>query len=163
MKIREYQKEDKYQLLRLIAEFRISLARLKSIESKFDLKQANEELEYYLKQEYPILIAEGDSGSIIGYSVCRIQDEVVWNEALFVVHAERRKGVATALFKRSEEIAHKYGNETLYNWVHPNNDASINFLKKQGYNVLNLIEVRKERKTDNLTTHVQVDNYKFRY
>lgn len=163
MEIREYQKQDKYRLLRLIAEFRIALARLKSLESKFDLKQANEELEYYLEQEFPILIAEGKNDSIIGYSVCRIQDDVVWNEALFVVHAERRKGVATSLFKRSEEIAHKYDNETLYNWVHPNNDASINFLKKQGYNVLNLIEVRKERSDDNLTTNIEVDNHKFRY
>jgi hypothetical protein len=35
------------------------------------------------------------------------------------------------------------GGDTLYNWVLPNNYRSIPFLKKHGYDVLNLIEVRK--------------------
>ena len=37
------------------------------------------------------------------------------------------------------------GNETLFFWVHPNNNKMISFLFKQGYDTLNLIEIRKNK------------------
>jgi ribosomal protein S18 acetylase RimI-like enzyme len=163
MKIRDFKDEDKSQLIQLIAEFRITLAKLKHINKDPNLEQAREELEYYLEKSFPIFVAIRDDKTLIGYTVCRIQDDVVWNESLYVIPSERRSGIASALYRRSEKLAEEYGNETLYNWVHPNNDASIAFLKKHGYNVLNLIEVRKERSDDNLTANINVDNHRFRY
>jgi ribosomal protein S18 acetylase RimI-like enzyme len=163
MKIRDFKDADTSQLVKLIAEFRVALAKLKHINKDPNLEKAREELEYYLEKSFPIFVAIKDDETLIGYSVCRIQDDVVWNESLYVVPPQRRKGIASSLYRRSEKLAEEYGNETLYNWVHPNNDASISFLKKQGYNVLNLIEVRKKRSNDNLTTNIEVDSHKFRY
>ena len=35
-----------------------------------------------------------------------------------------------ALLEKAEEIAKEHGNDTLYQYVHPNNDRMLNFLKK---------------------------------
>ena len=62
-----------------------------------------------------------------------------------------------------EIIAEEKGSNTVYNWVHPNNFRSIPFLKKRGYNVLNLIEVCKKRPGEKLTQKIKVGNFEFDY
>ena len=54
------------------------------------------------------------------------------------------------MFKKAEELAADYGDETVFNYVHPNNEAMIGFLRKHGYRVLNLIEMRKPYKGKSL-------------
>ena len=87
----------------------------------------------------------------VGYMVCRIKDDVVWVESIYIKEKYRRFGVATALHDKAEKFAETYGNETVYNYVHPNNHRVIEFLRKCGYTVLNLIEIRKQYKCENLT------------
>ena len=53
--------------------------------------------------------------------------------------------------------------DTLFNYVHPNNDAMINFLKSKGYTVLNLIEIRKPFKGEKNKTTIKVGNNEFDY
>lgn len=67
----------------------------------------------------------------------------MWVESIFVKAEYRRHGVATALHSKAEEIAASNGDDTVYNYVHPNNHCMIEFLRKRGYTVLNLIELRK--------------------
>ena len=98
-----------------------------------------------------------------GYMVCRIQDDVVWVESIYVKEKYRRLSVATALHDKAEKIAEVYGNETVYNYVHPNNHRMIDFLKKRGYTVLNLIEIRKPYKGERLTQTITVGEHKFDY
>ncbi len=45
----------------------------------------------------------------------------------------------------------------------PNNDASILMLKKRGYDVLNLIEIRRKLSDEKLTTSIKVGNHDFKY
>ena len=42
-------------------------------------------------------------------------------------------------------------------------EMSIPFLKKRGYNVLNLIEIRKKRPNEKFTQRINVGNYEFNY
>lgn len=72
-------------------------------------------------------------GEYAGYVVCRIDNEVVWLESIFVREEYRRRGVASALHSKAEEIAASYGNDTVYNCVHPNNHRMIAFLRKRSY------------------------------
>ena len=163
MEIIEYTEQFRNDLTKLLGLNRIELAKLRSIQRQLDLKAAKEELEYYLDKKYPIYLAIDETESILGFTVCKIEDDVVWDELLYVIPEMRRNGVGSALFAKAEEIAQSLGRETLYNWVHPNNYRSIPFLKKQGYNVLNLIEVRKKVETDNLTQKIQVGKFEFDY
>ena len=92
-----------------------------------------------------------------------MDENIVWDELLFVIPEERRKGVGSALFKRAEEFAKELGGHTLYNWVHPNNNKSIQFLKKRGYDVLNLIELRRKRPEEEFTQEIVVGKHSFNY
>ncbi|MHA1112263.1 MAG: GNAT family N-acetyltransferase [Promethearchaeota archaeon] len=128
-----------------------------------NLDGAKEELEYYLKSQFPIYIALNESEEIIGFTVCRVDGEVVWNELLYVVPEERRKGTGSALFLRAEKFALDLGGHTMYNWVHPNNHRSIIFLKKHGYDVLNLIEVRKKLPWEKISQKYKIGQYEYEY
>ena len=163
MKIKSFEKEDKNEVINLIGKFRVRTAQLKGIEKGIDLKNANEELEFYIKKKYPIFIAEDDKNTIIGYHVCRVEDEIVWSESLYVIPEMRRKGIGSDLYDEAEKLVKTLGGDTVYNWVHPNNEMSIPFLKKRGYDVLNLIEIRKKRPEEKITQEINVGSHEFKY
>lgn len=146
----------------LVADFRVELNFYKGIKSQPGIQEGKEDLLYFLKSQYPVFIAEED-GKVVGYLVCRIEDEVLWVEHLFVSRDYRRKGIASLLFQEAEEIAQSMGQETVFNYVHPNNDKMIGFLRSKGYTVLNLIEIRKPYKEEKISTTIKVDKHTFDY
>lgn len=95
--------------------------------------------------------------------VCRIDHPCLWVEQIFVWEDYRRKGVATLLFNKAEEIASSMGEDTVYNFVHPNNENMIQFLRSKGYTVLNMIEIRKPYKGEKLSTTIHVEKEAFDY
>ena len=162
MRIREYNSSDFEELKDLVAEFRVFLSSLKSIEKNPDYVSAAKELNTYIDKKYPIFIAEINK-KIVGYIVCRIEDEVVWVESLFVSPDYRNNNIGSSLFEKAEEVSKELNCETLYHWVHPNNHRMINFLDKQEYDVLNLIEIRKKRKDEKIKSKVKVNDHEFKY
>ncbi len=155
--------EDEEKIARLIAEFRVELKQLKGIKSTPKIDQAKEEFREYIDAKYPIFVAEDNCKELLGYIVCKIDGNVVWAESLFVSNSARRKGIASKLYKEVEKIANQLGGDTVFNWVHPNNDKIIAFLSKMGYDVLNLIEIRKPRENEVLTEKISVGNHEFDY
>lgn len=149
-------------LAEMVALFRVELRSYKGIKSKPNIEAGREEMEEYLSAKFPVYAALVD-GEYVGYVVCRIDDEVVWVESIFVKDEYRRRGVAAALHNKAEEIAASYGDETVYNYVHPNNHRMIEFLRKRGYTVLNLIEIRKPYKDEKLTQTIAVGEHEFDY
>ena len=71
--------------------------------------------------------------------------------------------MASALLKKAEELAEERGEDTAFHWVHPNNHRMIGFLRKHGYTVLNLIEVRKPYQGEKLTQTITVGEHEFDY
>ena len=67
------------------------------------------------------------------------------------------------LFDKAEALAKEYGNETLYQYVHPNNDLMIDFLKANSYDVLNLIEIRKNYTDEVTEEEYQIGDHTYRY
>ncbi len=126
----------------LVAEFRVALNAFKGIDTEPDAGSGREEIADFLKEGYPVF-ALVSGGETIGYIVCRTEGYCIWVEQLFVKKEYRRQGAASMLFGKAEELAASKGEDTLYNYVHPNNDAVIGFLRSRGYTVLNLIEIRK--------------------
>ena len=155
-------KDNVYSLAYLTVDFRKTLAKLKGETISYDVDDAVEELKYYVGRGFPIY-AISDNGRYVGYAVCRIDDDVVWLEQIFVRPEYRRKGIGRMLFERAEGIAKEYGNDTLYQYVHPNNDNIINFLKAGGYDVLNLIEVRKSRPGEENDKTYTIGDHEYRY
>ena len=149
-------------LAEMVALFRVELRSYKGITSKPNIEAGREEMEEYLAAGFPVFAATVD-GEYAGYVVCRVDSEVVWVESIFVKEEYRRHGIATALHSKAEEIAASYGEDTVYNYVHPNNHRMIEFLRKRGYTVLNLIEIRKPYKGEKLTQKICVGEHKFDY
>ena len=146
----------------LVAEFRVTLRLYKGNCTEPDIQDGKEELIDYLNKKYPIFVAL-DGEKCVGYIVCRIDEPCVWVESIFVIKEYRRKHIAAALFEKAEEIAKAYGEETVYNYVHPNNNGMIAFLKSRGYNVLNLIEIRKSYTGEKTTMKIKVEDNEFDY
>lgn len=160
--IRKARPGDAGALVEMIAAFRVELARLRGRENRPDIDAAREELAVFLRKGYPVFVAETD-GQPVGYLVCRVEEDVVWAEQLYVRPAFRRRGIGSALYAEAERLCEGLGGETVYNWVHPNNDAIIAFLRKRGYTVLNLIELRRPRPGENPTQRVAVGKHGFDY
>ena len=149
-------------LAEMVAVFRVELRSYKGITSKPNIEAGREEMEEYLAAGFPVFAAIVD-GEYAGYVVCRVDSEVVWVESIFVKDEYRRQGIASALHSKAEEIAAFYGDDTVYNYVHPNNHRMIGFLRKRGYTVLNLIEIRKPYKGEKLTQTITVGEHEFDY
>lgn len=154
---------DEEKISFLIAQFRVELKQLKGITLTPNVEQAKEEFKEYIEKKFPIFVAEDDNEDLLGYLVCRIDDNTVWTESLFVCDDARRKGIAAKLYNEVEKIANELGSDTVFNWVHPNNDKMISFLSKMGYDVLNLIEIRKPWKSETLTKKIKIENHEYNY
>ena len=150
------------QIAPLIADFRTVLDSFRGIDSRPDLKSALMEYHDFLKSGYPVFLASEDEVPV-GYIVCRIESPCLWVEHLFVRKEYRRKGIASSLFTKAEELAASMGEDTVFNYVHPNNDGIINFLRSKGYTVLNLIEIRKAYPNEKLSDSIRVGNHIFDY
>ena len=163
MIIRTAEFEDEEEISGLIAQFRVELKELKGIKSYANIEQAKEEFREYMEAKFPIFVAEDSNNELLGYLVCRIDGDVVWAESLFVSDTSRRKGIGSKLYAKAEEIAKKLGENTVYNWIHPNNDKIIPFLLKRGYNVLNLIEIRKPWENEIPAQKISIGKYEYNY
>ena len=146
----------------LVALFRVTLKAFKGITASPNDNEGISELKEYLDAGFPVFTARKE-GVYCGYMVCRVDEPCVWVESIYVLPEFRRQGVAAALFRKAEELAASYGEDTVYNYVHPNNDGIIGFLKSRGYTVLNLIEIRKPYTGEKLTRKIQVDENQFDY
>lgn len=146
----------------LVSAFRETLRSFKGEVIEYAIEDAKEELLDFLDKKFPVFIAvEGEK--CVGYLACRIDEPCVWVEQIFVREEHRRKHIASALFEKAEEVAAEYGQDTVYNYIHPNNDGIIAFLKSRGYNVLNLIEIRKPYTDEKPTTKIKVGENEFDY
>ena len=162
MEIIKISNTDADRIASLAAAFRTQLKSYKGIQSQPDINAGKEELLEFLESGFPVYAAE-DQGDFVGYIVCRIDEPCLWVEHIFVREDCRRKGIATMLFNKAEEIAASMGEDTVYNFVHPNNENMIRFLRTKGYTVLNMIEIRKPYAGENLTTTIPVGKEVFDY
>ena len=162
MNLVRIEKNDADRLSPLVAGFRVTLNGYRGIVSQPQVEAAREEIKEFLDADFPIFAVE-DGGELAGYMVCRMDAPCLWVEHLYVREEYRRRGVATLLFEKAEELAHAMGEDTVFNFVHPNNRGMIEFLRSKGYTVLNMIEIRKPYPDERLTTTIPVGDAVFDY
>ncbi|MBQ1477440.1 MAG: GNAT family N-acetyltransferase [Erysipelotrichaceae bacterium] len=151
-----------YNLAYLAVDFRKTLSSLKNQKPSYDVDDAIEELREDLRMG-DRYFAVTDNGRYVGYASCRIQNDVVWLSSLYVRPENRRKGIGKLLLEKAEAIAEEYGNDTLYMYVHPNNELMIPFLASQGYDVLNLIEIRKAHREEEPSSTYSIGDHTYKY
>ena len=162
MDLIEISAKDAERIAPLAAAFRCQLKAYKGIRSQRNIEAAKEEILDFLDSGFPVSAA-ADGSDLAGYIVCRIDAPCVWVEHIFVREEFRRKGAASMLFRKAEEIAASMGENTVYNFVHPNNEDMIRFLRSKGYTVLNMLEIRKPYEGETLTTTIHVEKEEFDY
>ena len=162
MNLIRIEKNDADRLAPLLAEFRVALNGYRGISSQPKVEAAREEIGEFLDAGFPVFAVE-DGDELMGYMVCRMDAPCLWVEHLFVREAYRRRGVATLLFEKVEALAASMGEDTVFNFVHPNNLGMIAFLRSKGYTVLNMIEIRKPYPGERLTTTIPVGDSLFDY
>ena len=146
----------------LVADFRVTLRAFKGIVSRPDAASGTEELQEYLDAGFPVYAAM-DGEIPVGYMVCKIEEPCVWVEQIYVIPERRGGDAAEKLLEEAEQIAKGFGEDTLYFYVHPNNDRMISFLRKNGYTVLNLLEVRKPYRNEEPAQQIEGGKKKFDY
>ncbi len=162
MNIHPAQIGDESCLIELMACFREALARMRGVNWARDIPAARSELGEYKQKGFPMFVAEEDGAGLAGYLVCRVEGEVAWVESLFVLPEYRRKGVASLLYAEAERLAAGLGGDAPYNWVDPGNEAMLKFLASRGYDVLNLIELRRAREGEFVPGRISVGRNEFR-
>jgi ribosomal protein S18 acetylase RimI-like enzyme len=163
MRVRRAEARDEGELAMLVAGYRVELAEFRGQAASVTMAQAKSELGDYRRRKLPVFVAESGGGKLAGYLVCRVEGRTVWAESLFVMPQHRRKGVASALYAEAERLAEELGSDTVYNCVHPNNDAVIAFLARRGYSVLNLVELRRARHGEKPSGKISVGKHQFDY
>ncbi len=141
-------KTSSLEFLQLVFEMKIIMNQLNRSEKIVMMSEAVNEAESYFTENRSVFVYK-IKDKMVGYSVLKVEDRVCWLDWLYVDPDYQGKEVASKLFDHAEEFAMKLGNEQLYIWVHPDNHRMLKFLKKKGYDVLNLIEVKKEKSVIN--------------
>lgn len=162
MEIVILERQDVEKIAPLVAAFRVSLKGRKGTDALPDVSAGEMEMQSYLNAGYPCFAAVEES-MFVGYLVCRVDHPTVWVESLFVKEEYRRKGIATELLHMAERLALSFGEETVFHFVHPNNHEMIEFLRKNRYSVLNLIEIRKPYVGETLSQRILVGEHEFDY
>lgn len=162
MKIRQSEPRDRAHLIELVAEFRASLSEFAAKAGDASRAQAAMEIDEYNAKGFPVFVAETEDHRIVGYLVCRVDGKTVWAESLFVLPEHRRHGIGSELYAQAERLAADVGASTVYNWVHPQNRTIVSFLKRRGYDVLNLVELRKAAPGEKADRTITVGSEEFR-
>jgi len=163
MKIRLAEPADQDPLVQLIAEFSVTMCRFRGSAPPPDLQSAEDKLLSYYQDTDHIYVAGSEDGSLVAFMICRTVANRVSVDALYVMPEYRRQGVGNLLYDQAEELAQTLGDEPITNWVHPNNDRFIAFLRKRGYLVLSQIELRRPRAGEGPLIQIKVGKNIFEF
>jgi len=148
------------EFLQLVFEMKIIMSRLNGSDKIVMMSEAMREAEGYFTENRKIFVYKMNN-KMVGFSVLKIEDTVVWLDWLYVDPDYQGGEISSKLFDHAEEFSRKLGNDQLYVWVHPDNHRMIGFLKKKGYEVLNLIEIKKVKA--NIQEKIEILGNEFKY
>jgi GNAT superfamily N-acetyltransferase len=132
------------ELAGLVQEFRNALSELNQSGSPCSAEEARDEAAGYFGPATTV-VGLFEQESLIGFSVVRMEEGIYWLSWIYVRPESRGFVNATALFDFSEKLALRAGEDRLYIMVHPDNNRMLRFLRKKGYDALNLVEVTKRK------------------
>jgi len=149
MKIRKYKLSDLAQLEALYRRFFIELRKKQGWKNpEISRKEAEEITSESIKNSW-IFIAEEHS-KLVGFSRIGNWEGTYFIREVFVEESYRRIGVGSKLLVSCEKLVREKGEPSIFLTVEPKNSISINFLKSNGYDTLNMLELRKDLPNKNV-------------
>ena len=159
--IRRYKPKDLDAAAELLADFYHTMQRLKGRKQDRRLEKAYEDLSNRLERGEIVFVAE--TGEVIVGIQIISTDPICKLECVYVDENYRRSGIAHLLFGTAETFLKSIGEQSFYASVHPNNLPVIEMLRKNGYDVLNLLELRKRWPDQRRYEDVTIMGEKFVY
>ena len=141
IEIRLYQKDVHNDVAELLADFYHAMWRLKGRKQARNLESAIQDLSERIDRNETVFIAKVND-EIAGIQIATAEPSCKI-ECVYVSERFRRLGLAQRLLDAAESHFKVSGSDSFYVSVHPNNRAIIELLKSNGYDVLNLLEIRK--------------------
>jgi ribosomal protein S18 acetylase RimI-like enzyme len=144
MKVREYRSRDFGVLVRFYREF---FNEMREWQGWGHLQLTDEDAAATAKEsldpQSAMFVAE-DSGQLVGFARVQLWDGAYFIREVFVATPYRRKKVGSKLLAKCEEHVRKQGEISVFLTVEPQHAISLRFLIRNGYDTLNMLELRKE-------------------
>jgi len=163
--IKQFQESDFHGMSSLYMNFYNELRESQGWEaSKLDKKAADQVARESLEGKSQIFFAEHHR-ELVGFARVQFWEGAYFVREVFVKKQFRRKGVGSRLLACCEDFVLKNGETSLYLTVEPKHSVSIEYLIHNGFDTLNMLELRKDLATDNFPERqgtVDILGHKFR-
>jgi GNAT superfamily N-acetyltransferase len=144
MRIRKYGESDFSDLARLYRDFFNEMRRWQGWEQLgLSQKEAAETASESLDENSCVFVAE-ERGSLVGFARVQFWDGAYFVREVFVAKPFRKRKIGSKLLAACEDYARKKGETSIYLTVEPKHSVSLGFLIHNGYDTLNMLELRKD-------------------
>lgn len=116
--------------------------------TRLEKKEADQVARESLEGRSQVFLAENHR-ELVGFARVQFWEGAYFVREVFVKKPFRRKGVGSKLLASCEEFVLKNGETSIYLAVEPKHAVSIEYLIHNGYNTLNMLELRKDLTMDN--------------
>ena len=144
VKIRRLQESDFHDLSSLYRHFFNEMRDRQSGERlKLDEKEADKIARESLVGNSVVFVAE-NRRKLVGFARIQFWDGAYFVREVFVYETLRRKGIGSKLLANCGEFVLKNGETSIYLTVEPTHSVSTEYLIHNGYDTLNMLELRKD-------------------
>jgi len=144
--IRETFKDDINDLAQLVLEFRKEHTQMLGGKCTLTLDEAVEEVKEHLDKEDSgyFVAVDSLSNQLIGFRRWELHEGFYFTRELYIIPDMRRQGIAKALIRHFEKWVLEKGQNIACISCVPHNVAMIMLARSEGYEILNMIEMRKD-------------------
>jgi GNAT superfamily N-acetyltransferase len=146
--IRRFQASDFDHLSSLYMDFYNELRESQGQRLRLDEKEADRVARESLEGKSYVFLVESHR-ELVGFARVQFWEGAYFVREVFVKKPFRRKGVGSKLLASCEEFVLGNGETSIYLTVEPKHTVSIEYLIRNGYDTLNMLELRKDLTMDN--------------